>query len=140
MVYKWNFSCQLGDGLCHRSHLLGEPETTIDFLEDHLPSREITDPLLTATLEVDELPFTKLGDVSFQEATPFAPLKVSHVGSWEGILYEGHDRKLNSDRGPHRSIHAREGCKTHRRFGGDLFLLGQWLNFKLFGITYSVGK
>ncbi len=24
------FSCQLGDGLCHRSHLLGEPETTID--------------------------------------------------------------------------------------------------------------
>ena len=31
MVYKWYFSCQLGDGLCHRSHLLGEPETTIDF-------------------------------------------------------------------------------------------------------------
>ena len=30
MVYKWYFSCQLGDGLCHRSHLLGEPETTID--------------------------------------------------------------------------------------------------------------
>ena len=25
MVYKWYFSCQLGDGLCHRSHLLGEP-------------------------------------------------------------------------------------------------------------------
>ena len=23
--YKWYFSCQLGDGLCHRSHLLGEP-------------------------------------------------------------------------------------------------------------------
>ena len=23
-------SCQLGDGLCHRSHLLGEPKTTID--------------------------------------------------------------------------------------------------------------
>ena len=21
----WYFSCQLGDGLCHRSHLLGEP-------------------------------------------------------------------------------------------------------------------
>ena len=32
MVYKWHFSCQLGDGLCHRSHLLGEPETTIDKL------------------------------------------------------------------------------------------------------------
>ena len=29
-VYQWHFSCQLGDGLCHRSHLLGEPETTID--------------------------------------------------------------------------------------------------------------
>ena len=30
---KWYISgicCQLGDGLCHRSHLLGEPETTID--------------------------------------------------------------------------------------------------------------
>ena len=32
MVYKWHFSCQLGDGLCYRSHLLGEPETTIDWL------------------------------------------------------------------------------------------------------------
>ena len=28
--YKWHFSCQLGDGLCHRSHLLREPKTTID--------------------------------------------------------------------------------------------------------------
>ena len=28
------FSCQLGDGLCHLSHLLGEPETTIDVMED----------------------------------------------------------------------------------------------------------
>ena len=31
--YKWYSSgiyCQLGDGLCHRSHLLGEPETTIE--------------------------------------------------------------------------------------------------------------
>ena len=25
MVYKWYLYCQLGDGLCHRSHLLGEP-------------------------------------------------------------------------------------------------------------------
>ena len=33
MVYKWHFSCQLGDGLCHRSHLLREPETTIDVRE-----------------------------------------------------------------------------------------------------------
>ena len=33
MVYKWYFSCQLGDGLCHRSHRLGEPETTIEHLD-----------------------------------------------------------------------------------------------------------
>ena len=26
------FPRQLGDGLCHQAHLLGEPETTIDFL------------------------------------------------------------------------------------------------------------
>ena len=39
MVYKWYFSCQLGDGLCHRSHLLREPETTID--EDKTPVWEI---------------------------------------------------------------------------------------------------
>ena len=25
MVYKWHSSCQLGDGLCYRSYLLGEP-------------------------------------------------------------------------------------------------------------------
>ena len=25
-------------------------------------------------------------------------------------------------------------------FGASLYLLGQWLNFKLFGITYLVGK
>ena len=31
---KWYFSCELGDGLCHRSHLLGEPETTIDSWDD----------------------------------------------------------------------------------------------------------
>ena len=31
MVYKWYVSCQLGDGLCHRSHLLREPKTTTDF-------------------------------------------------------------------------------------------------------------
>ena len=27
---KWHFSCQLRDGLCHRSHLSREPETTIE--------------------------------------------------------------------------------------------------------------
>ena len=32
MVYKWYFHSQLGDGLCHRSHLLGEPERTIDLV------------------------------------------------------------------------------------------------------------
>ncbi len=36
MVYKWySIYCQLGDGLCHRSHLLGEPETTIDICWFH---------------------------------------------------------------------------------------------------------
>ena len=34
--YKWYISgkktCQLGDGLCHRSHLLGEPKTEADYL------------------------------------------------------------------------------------------------------------
>ena len=32
MVYKWYFSCQLEDGLCHRSHLLGEPEKSVDHM------------------------------------------------------------------------------------------------------------
>ena len=30
--------------------------------------------------------------------------------------------------------------KMERRKGTHLNLLGQWLNFKLFGITYLVGK
>ena len=38
MVYKWHVSCQLGDGLRYRSHLLGEPETTID--NRHIPWRK----------------------------------------------------------------------------------------------------
>ena len=34
MVYKWYISCQLGDGLCYRSHLLGGTiSTTIDKME-----------------------------------------------------------------------------------------------------------
>ena len=30
MVYKWYILPIGGDGLCYRSHLLGEPETTIE--------------------------------------------------------------------------------------------------------------
>ena len=45
MVYKWHFSCQLGDGLCYRSHLLGEPETTIDCT---IADFEATQPSITS--------------------------------------------------------------------------------------------
>ena len=47
--YKWYISgiyCQLGDGLCHRSHLLGEPETTIDYLVGFCPPRLLSSHLV----------------------------------------------------------------------------------------------
>ena len=36
---KWYISCQLGGYYNHRSHLLREPETTVD-QDEYIPSRE----------------------------------------------------------------------------------------------------
>ncbi len=38
----------------------------------------------------------------------------------------------------HSEVHQMGQSVVH--FGASLYLLGQWLNFKFFGITYLVGK
>ena len=55
-ISKWYFSCQLGDGLCHRSHLLGEPETTIECLWRFLPQVN----LIFVTLMMISLKFVNI--------------------------------------------------------------------------------
>ena len=74
------------------------------------------------------LPFCKIGGWRMGDRL------CRHENSLETI------RHCLNPRGTDRGV-----CCDHRRNGGqesaiDIDLLGQWLNFKLFGITYLVGK
>ena len=91
-IYKWYISgiyCQLGDGLCHRSHLLGESETTIDETGNSL---KLQDPWTSN--EAPTLSFrqrrkiryrTSLNDLCFCRSThqnkAFSKQNKGHLGS-----------------------------------------------------------